>query len=458
MRRGPEIMLDQSFSATNFRKIVDIENRKGNYLEGDFFPDVEKKSNEIKTAKNELRKVNQKKATLSKDEYEEKKAETLANIENLNGQKEELLNEELNKISSQINGKGFSFGIKEVDVGMPKKVYVSDGNAATYFALKQIQHNVQRLYKVKQANRHEIVCQLRELLGDNFPKYIVRTDISSFYESIPRKNLLKKLRDDPLLTLASKKIIRRILFEYSAITGTDVGLPRGIGISAYLAELYMRDIDKAIRNYPGVLYYARYVDDMLIVFCPPPNTGTIHFRRVIATEFKALGLKRNRRKTQIISITPGISATVQYLGYKYLIGSSSVKLRMTDGKIDRYKKRIDATFASYDKNSKMPKKVESKARAVLEKRVRFLTGNTRLVNNKKNVVSGVFFSSALLTDLSDMDVLDNYLATKIAGIANARLKSRLLKQSFKNGFETRKYYKFSARDLSEIVKVWKHVS
>ncbi len=451
-------MLDQSFSATNFRKIIDIENRKGNYLEGKFFPDVEEKSNEIQLAKSNLRKIKQQKSTLSLEEYEEKKEEAIANIENLKGQKEELLAEELNKVSSQINSKGFSFGIREVDVGMPKKIYVAEHNAATYFALKQVQHNIRRLYKVKQANRHQIVCQLRELLGDRFPKYILRTDISSFYESIPRKQLLKKLRDDPLLTSSSKKIIRRILFEYSAITGSDVGMPRGIGISAYLAELYMRDIDRTIRDYPGVLYYARYVDDIFTIFCPPPNTGIMAFLCSIVSEFKRLGLTRNKKKTQIIKSDPSATVSIQYLGYKYQIGYGSLELRMTDEKINRYKKRIDLTFAAYSKKANKPKKTEMQARSLLEKRVRFLTGNTRLVNNKKNVVSGIFFSNSLLTELDDLQNLDSYLATKIAGLAKPRLQNRLSKQSFKNGFETRKYSKFSAQDLSKIVEVWNHVS
>ena len=73
-------MLDQSFSATNFLKIVDIENRKGNYLEGEFFPNIEEISKEIQVAKNKLRKLKQKKSTLSKDEYEDRKEEATANI------------------------------------------------------------------------------------------------------------------------------------------------------------------------------------------------------------------------------------------------------------------------------------------------------------------------------------------------------------------------------------------
>lgn len=451
-------MLDQSFSATNFRKIVDIENRRGVYLEGEFFPDVEKKSKEIQVVKRELELLKQQKKALADDKFEAKKAELSKKLEEIKEQKEKLLTDKLEDISSQINSKGFTFGIKEIDIGMPKKAFAADKNAATFFALKQIQHNIRRLYKVKQANRHQIVCQLRELLGDKFPKYIIRTDISSFYESIPRKQILGKLRDDPLLTLASKKIIRRILFEYSAITGCDVGLPRGIGISAYLAELYMRDIDRTVRDYPSVLYYARYVDDIFIIFCPPPNIGTWPFRRTIAKELNNLGLKRNRKKTQIITTGSGVTNSVQYLGYKFTISSGPVKLRMTDRKIKRYKQRVDLAFSAYDKKSSMPKKSEEKARSLLEKRVRFLTGNTRLVNNKKNVVSGVFFSNGLLTETTDLAVLDKYLSAKVAGLANTRLKSRLSNQSFVKGFQTRKYHKFSAHDLCEIVEVWKHVT
>lgn len=451
-------MLDQSFSSTNFRKIVDIENRRGIYLEGEFFPDVEEKSKEIQSVKSELRSLKQKKKAFTEDEYESKKTELSTKLEDIKEQKENLLVEELDAISSKINSKCFSFGIKEVDIGTPKKVFVAERNAATFFALKQIQHNIRRLYKVKQANRHQIVCQLRELLGDKFPKYIVRTDISSFYESIPRKQLLEKLREDPLLTLASKKIIRRILFEYGAITGRDVGLPRGIGISAYLAELYMRDIDRAIRDYPGVLYYARYVDDIFIIFCPSPNIGTRPFRRTIAKEFKNLGLRRNRKKTQIITTDTGVTDSVQYLGYKFSISSGPFELRMTDKKIKRYKQRVDLAFSAYEKKLRMPKKSEAKARSLLEKRVRFLTGNTRLVNNKKNVVSGVFFSNSLLTEMTDLAALDKYLSAKIAGLTSPRLKNRLSSQSFVKGFKTRRYHKFSAHDLCKIVEVWKHVS
>ena len=285
MRKG---ILNQSFSVANFRKIIEEENRRGNYLEAEFFPDVEEKSKQIHSLRQEMISLKKDKSKYSESEYEEKETQ----LKDLYKEKKQLLNEQLESISLKIKSKRFSFGIKEVDVGMPEKAFVPERNGATFFALKQVQYNINRLYKVRQSNRYHIICQIRELLGDKFPKYILRTDISSFYESIPRNHLLKKLRNEPLLTPLSKRIIRKILFEYGNITGSDVGLPRGIGISAYLAELYMRDIDRIIRDYPSVIYYARYVDDIFIIYCPPPNTDLKLFLHTFIEELKKLGLKR----------------------------------------------------------------------------------------------------------------------------------------------------------------------
>ena len=95
---------------------------------------------------------------------------------------------------------------------------------------------------------------------------------------------------------------------------------------------------------------------------------------------------------------------------------------------------------------------------LLEKRIRFLTGNTRLVNNKKNVVSGIFFSNSLLSSYQDLKDLDAHLGKAVSGMSSGRLKRRLPKNSFEHGFKVRKYHKYSAQDLSRIVEVWKHVS
>lgn len=48
-------MLDQSFSAENFRRILDKENRKGMYLEKLFFPNICRIVDEIKQCNRDIK-------------------------------------------------------------------------------------------------------------------------------------------------------------------------------------------------------------------------------------------------------------------------------------------------------------------------------------------------------------------------------------------------------------------
>lgn len=445
-------MLDQSFSADNFRKIFDLENRRGNYLEGKYFPKLKRLRQKVQEGSRELWNFRRRKNLYTSEEYQYLKSKASEKLATHKCKWEIELMNRLGKVSSEICARNFSFGMMELDIGQPKKVFVTDDTAAAYFALKQMQFNIRRVYKVRPSNRHQIICQLRELLCDKLPKYVVRTDVSSFYESIPRIKILRKLRDDPLLSLQTKKLIRKILHEYGQLTGSDRGVPRGIGISAYLTELYMRDFDSKLRNYPGVLYYARYVDDIVIIYCPPPNIGNETIEQLVEESFEKLGLQMNPEKTENFT-APNFQMT--YLGYKFVVGNGRIKLRMSEAKLDRYRKRIDMAFSDYEKKSDAD---ELTARRILKKRIDFLTGNTRLANNKKNIVTGIYFSNSLLTETKDLIDLDHHLKSKVATLDDGRLKARLQQRSFEKGFENKRYHKFSTQDLSEIVEAWKHAS
>ncbi len=85
----------------------------------------------------------------------------------------------------------------------------------------------------------------------------------------------------------------------------------------------------------------------------------------------------------------------------------------------------------------------------------FLTGNTRLVNNKKNVVVGIYFSNSQLTETRQLVTLDNYLSSKLK---SEHILIRTKKLSFESGFLEKKYHQFSSEELTQIVKAWKYVS
>lgn len=452
---GSETLLDQSFSLENFRKIFDLENRKGNFLEGKYFPELTDVTFEIKQCISDIRTLRRKKNTLTEAVFEQKKKLLYEKRDKFKIQKEEMLTGLLSSVVETVSSKDFAFGISEHDLGLNKSVFREEQNPATFFVLKQLQHNIRKLYKVKQSNRYNIICQIRESLSDKFPKYYFKTDIKSFYESIPRQQILKQLDSDSLLTQTSKKFIRKIMYEYEQISGGASGLPRGIGVSAYLAELYMRGVDRQIQRLPSVKYYARYVDDIFILAFPTPNEDSAEIKQTIETAIENYDLTINQDKTDYGSIAGSLPDPIVYLGYKFCLEGGVIQLMLTDAKIERYKARVDASFSAFhnlaDNNPK-------KAKSQLLKRLRFLTGNTRLSNNKKNIVTGIYFSNSLITDISSLAGLDDYLVSKIPTLMNPRLEAKVATLSFTDGFLQKTFFKFSAKELSQIVGAWKHAA
>ena len=446
-------LLDQSFSADNFRNILDLENRKGIYLEGIFFPSLNKFTKEIKDCNRLIDQIKKKKR--NKDFPEDDLEKLYDKRKNLKEQKEEQLNASLQAVSGKVVASDFKIELCRNDIPNEKPLYVVKDSPEHYFTMKQIQRNVSRLFGVKQANRLEIVSQVKVLLCDKFPKYVLRTDINDFYENIPHGPLLETINGNNLLTPFSRKILRQILFKYTKLSGSDKGVPRGVGVSAYLAELYMRDIDQMIMSLSGLSYYARYVDDIIIIFVPTIDDQERDYlkevKNVIEGEF---GLKLNETKTKCFDLR-NIQATnkLEYLGYKIIFGNGKIKTKFTKIKMDKYKSRIDLTLESYLNLSKVN---EKEARKLLVKRMRFLTGNTRLKNSKNNILVGIYHSNSQLTDKGDLVGLDCYLRYKInQQIKITQLKERLMKCSFKAGFYERRFSSFKTHELKEIVKAWK---
>ena len=338
------------------------------------------------------------------------------------------------------------------------------GLAAEYFALKQTQRNINKMYKVKQADRYSIVCQLREALRGCFPKYVIRTDISKFYESIPRREVIKKINDDNMLSNNSKKVIKQILYEYGRLSGQGKkGIPRGIGISAYLSELYMRKLDKKISKDPIVLYYARYVDDIIIVCTTQRNTVFLEdfaessaedaIKKSLQKAINEMDLQQNPNKTLFRKVDGKVTHCIDYLGYRFRFGKADVDVNLTKSKVEKYRNKIDFMFQDYEEQSRYD---EKKARILLVNRVKFITGNTRLIGNKKNVFVGIYFSNKILTNLSYLRAMDCYLKYKISSLGNQRAKKRLEKLSFVTGFKDKTFHKFSRTDIGSITKVWKY--
>lgn len=447
-------MIDQMFTAENFRRIYDAENRKGADLASRYFPTLEPFTLAVRDKVKDIRDLRKIKATLTADVFEAQLLALKAELAPLKAAKSSAIDVLMDDISQRVLKPSFNISLSKKTGPKGKSVFCIDAEPEPFFVIKQLQRNIHRIYGVKQANRHDLVCQLRDMLGGKFPLELVRTDISSFYESIDRQRLVEKLDRDQLLSPASKKYIKHVLNSYGDISSTTVGVPRGVGISAYLAELYLRPVDKAIREIPGLILYCRFVDDIVAVFARPPagnNLGS--FKDLISTIFGENGLTHNALKTSEFKLADANPKKFEYLGYRFLVDSGKVEISPSAAKVMKYRMRMNAAFANYWREKRVSPK---SAFRQLVARVKFLTGNTRLSNSKSSAVTGIYFNNSIATNLSSFELLDKRLKTHIKALKRTSLQKKLKNLKFTTGFEQRRYHSFSTRELQMIVRAWKH--
>lgn len=369
--------------------------------------------------------------------------------------KSKAIDAEMDKLSAAVASPGFKITLKSAPGPKGKPIYCIDGSPETFFVVKQLQRNIHRIYNVKQSSRHDLACKVRDTVGSGFPFEIVRTDISNFYESIDRKRLYAKLDEDQLLSSSSKRFIRQIFDAYFELSGNSTGIPRGVGISAYLSELFLRPVDRAVKDISGVVLYCRYVDDIFAAFARPPSGKALgSYKDQLSQILITHGLAANAAKTTELDLANGNSIKFDYLGYSYIATINTVRIAPSDTKIEKLKLRLAAAFSAYNfTNSVHPRTAFREIVA----RVKFLTGNTRLKNSKSVAATGIYYNNPIVTDFSQYEMLDSLLKSNIKAIKRPKLRARLKAFGFKRGFLERRFYNLSSRELAVIVRAWKHV-
>lgn len=442
------------FTAENFRRIYDAENRKGLDLAALYFPTIEPLTLAVRDNLQQIRDLRKIKATLTAEDFEAQLQALKTNLGALKADKSSAIDTLMDEISKKVLKPSFKIELSKKTGPKGKPVYCIDAEPETFFVIKQLQFNVHRIYDVKQANRHDLVCQLRDMLSSKFPFELVRTDISSFYESIDRKRLVEKLERDQLMSPASKKYIKQVLDSYGVISATTTGIPRGVGISAYLAELYLRPVDKAIRALPGLVLYCRFVDDIVAVFArPPAGKSPGSFKDLVVKILNDHGLMHNSAKTSELKLRDSKPKKFEYLGYRFYLESKLIEISPSAAKVKKYRTRMNAAFTEYWREK--PTNPRSAFRKLVA-RIKFLTGNTRLSNSKSRAATGVYFNNSIATNISSFRLLDKRLNRLIAKLKSTSLQKQLKKLKFTTGFEHRRYHNFSTRELQMIVRAWKH--
>lgn len=448
--------MDQTSSIRNLNILLTEDRDKGGDLEEVYIPTAYK----IRIKLFELKKLlslssyNLKIGKISEAVYEIRKSRINLVLEKRKIQHQKLTDESLDVISKSIGKKDFRVSVSLLPTTVAgKKVYGVGKNLAYILAIRLIQRILKNVYNVSMPSRDILVSQIRGLALDGMPKHIIRADVEQFYESVKHDDLLNSVHQSPELSIMVKRILTRLIKDYVAVSGDDRGLPRGIGISAYLSEIYLADIDKKIKRQDEIFYYARYVDDMVLMYSPRNNQLNNAYLPKLREIFKEKGLLLNS-KTKELDVLEEQKGKFEYLGYEFDLSPSKRGVRLSPKKLEKYRVRIDKSFKDYISKRQF---IASKAADELYVRCLFLTGNMRLFNRKSNAFIGIYFSNRFITDTAQLNGLDNYFQHKVSLVTDVALKRRLAKLAFASGFKEKSFRNFDLKKLSEISQGWNHV-
>ncbi|WP_445398027.1 antiviral reverse transcriptase Drt3a [Zobellella sp. An-6] len=384
--------MEQSFSVKNFRSIYDLDLRNRGDLEREYFEEAYGERLKIRNTKKLKYQIVSKfkKCLIKKDRYEKRMEVIRRLLEIRIDRYNKCVNDEIERICNKVNRKGYKLPLEKLPNQISDKDAFTIGKSVESIFVTRHLHNIIRsTYNIKQSHRDLIVSRVKSVCLDKSPKYIVKADVKDFYESIEHELIIKKLHASTRLSVLPKRILTQLLRSYAKLVGGDKGLPRGVGLSAYLSEVYMKDLDDELVNNPDLTFYSRYVDDLILIYSPDVIKNKSYYLQTVDEAVDRKKLKLNN-KTKEIDLTIDKAQEFEYLGYGFSFKGKDIAIRLSSKRVDKYKERINQAFDNYFKKCKY--NPDEKADLLIDK-IRFLTGNTRLLHAKSKAFTGVYFNN-----------------------------------------------------------------
>ncbi len=366
----------------------------------------------------------------------------------------------------------FYFSKKDRD--KDKKTYFST-SLAEKLVLRKCAKNISQCINFHPKNRSQICKEIKAYLCEGTKYRVYKLDIKSFFESIEHSVVQEGLSKIQKLSTHSVNLVLGYLKHYPNI------LPRGLEISPVIADLVLGEFDKKIKSLTEVIYFSRFVDDIVIITTQSENIK--HFKKIVRNSLPQ-GVELNFNKTKIIDINKRSKSAndpngkviddFSYLGYKFSIvdthiapksGSPlaiyrKVVIDLSDKKIKQFETKICKALVNYGKTGDFE---------LLKSRIKFLTTNRDLVQKSSGnkIPTGIYYNYSLLNQGAiSIRYLDEKLQAfimsyedlfnKSGGCAlSTSQKRELLKSSFVNGFNKRIYKKYNPHWLMEITKIWR---
>ena len=371
----------------------------------------------------------------------------------------------LTNYSYQISDPSFNFGsFNRFSKG--SRITYSHNSPVCDFALRKVNDNLIRIYSVNPNSRDTVVGQLKTVLQESMPLYIYKLDVESFYENINKKEAFEKIFESNIVSYHTKQILQKYLDSPDCKNST--GLLRGMDLSATISEIYMEEFDKNVLRMPAMYFYARYVDDIILITYKKIDGIVLGLTKILP---KGLSFNASKTTEEDLSEIPRNSSTVvKYLGYSFSIFASKgdrhryLIINISKNKINKIKTRIVNALIDFKVNRNID---------LLEKRIQFLTGNFYILSrkNKKKIEhengglkSGIYFNFKYLNNDNQLEDLDNFLnksllckrgsLAKFSRTLSNSDRKKILSYSFKSGFHCQRTHKFTDHDLKDICRCW----
>jgi hypothetical protein len=323
--------------------------------------------------------------------------------------------------------------------------------------LEYLKRNIQKKYKIKLKSREQIIGELKTLIDEPINYFVFRTDISAFFSSIDHKILIQKLKKNSLFTVQEFYLVANLLEK------VETGLPQGTGVSNYLSEMYMEQFDIYMRNIsPRIKYYARYVDDIVMVIPGKLTNGeNIELKSNILDIFKKYKLEINEEKTQMVYMDA--SAEFDYLGYCFRRKNNKLQLHISNDKITRMFSKMDTMFQDYAYNLNYE---------LLRERLRVFSSVNKLFKTKRSVDrdgTEHYFKEAILFGINidykyatneDIIKLNNYIKKCIikTQFSNRKQKNELYSMQIRNQYDNYRLIAYGKIPIMELKSVVYRIS
>lgn len=147
-------------------------------------------------------------------------------------------------------------------------------------------------------------------------KYASKLDIRHFYPSIPVRRLIRKLARK-----IKDKAFLKLVYEIIS-SNPDGGLAIGYYINQWLANFYLEELDHFILTLPGVKYYVRNMDDLVLI---GPNKKKLHKAVRAIRDYLLKNLRVELKRNW--NVFPVDSRGIDFVGFRFYHTHTTLRRR-----------------------------------------------------------------------------------------------------------------------------------